>query len=235
MGRNQGRRALVRVPRPRLTQEQRISSQVNRIINQRSETKYYGVKVEQGQWVTSTSVPLTYDLSAITSGTLGSARTGNEISPTHLHVNGFLYNTSSGQSVRIRLMVIMTRMPYDLYDSGITGSTPDFFLNEVNEPVSMSSPSTLGKFLYAVNHNKYTVVHERQFSIYADNNSTRPCRRFVVDVPLRGKIVFDKGGTGVGNQDVRYHLVFFGSSENFDDTTITVETSFVSCLSYKDF
>lgn len=235
MGRNQGRRALVRVPRPRLTQEQRISSQVNRILNQRSETKYHGVKVEQGQWVTSTSIPLTYDLSAISAGTLGSARLGNEISPTRLNVNGFLYNTSTGQSVRIRLMVIKTVMPYDLYDSGITGSTPDFFLNETNEPVSMGSPSTLGKFLYAVNHHKFTVVYERQFSIEAENNATRPCRRFVIDVPLHGKIVFDKGSQGVANQDVRYHLVFFGSSENFDDTTVTVETSFVSSLSFKDF
>jgi hypothetical protein len=233
MARNQGRRARVRVPRPRLTQEQLIAAQVDRIINRRSETKVHGIKVEEAQWVISTSIPLTYDLSAVAAGNLGSARIGNEISPTRLRVHGFLYNTSTAASIRVRLMVIKTHMPYDLYDTGLT-STPDFYLDESNSPVSIGSCTTLGKFLYQVNTNKYQPVYERQFSVYADSNSTTPNRRFLIDIPLSEKIVFDKGNQGVDNQTTRYHLVLLGSNENFDDTTITAELSFVSQLYFKD-
>lgn len=233
MARNQGRRAQVRAPRPRLTQEQLIAAQVNRIINQRSETKIHGIKVEEAQWVVSTSVPLTYDLSAVAAGTLGGARVGNEITPTRLRIHGFLFNTNTSAAIRVRMMVIKTNSPYDLYDTGLT-STPDFYLDENNQPVSIGSCTTLGKFLYPVNSDKFEPVYDKQFSVYADGNANLPNRRFVIDLPLSGKIVFDKGNVGADNQTIRYHLVLLGSNENFDDTTITAELSFISQLFFKD-
>lgn len=164
-------------------------------------------------------------------GTAANNRIGNIVHLSSLDLRGALNNNSTSESF-VRMVVLMYPgtngdPTLNIFRSLPTGTT-----------AGVSTINGLDEMYYPINTLEFTVLYDKVFRLAgsATGNSGSNTLFFKKNINLKQKrLQFKSTGSGVGNQDYMYSVIWIAADANDDTSTGTaVELSCLERLFFKD-
>lgn len=209
-----------------------LAKKITRIMDRRLETKCYGAHISETEHNNKTLY--VYDVSDVATGSETNNRDGEQILPTRIDIKGLLHNQQTAQGAVARILLLKTKG----IDSTITADYPMFLsVNQVPVTYNQIGTNNVDFLFYPINHKKFQVLADRRYNMSADAQSAYPPHQvFSITKKLHGKMIFERGQSGPGNQNHRYLLVFLQHRADSDESNdgSSIETTFHSRLFFKD-
>lgn len=205
-----------------------VRAAIRRTVNRMSETKQNWLSINESS-LTTTHGAVFYDPMQVNRGNDRDDRQGIQISPTGIHLKGFLHN-NGGETDFVRIIIFRAKVQTNF------GTAIECFDNADGNPVDPSVINDGRLMYYPLSKNKMTVLWDRVFKVGPKTTATngQHVQFFNQWIPLRGKVRFDGLNDGNDNAYPRYHIAFFHTEADQENIGETMEVSFLSRFFYKD-